>query len=279
MADDAAFGSFEEKWLQANPEQAIVAVFLPLRQRRPGSAFGCLINEIEETIFAIREPQVAAAKLNWWRDGLARAAAGHARHPVTHELFTVAGAARDLQWSSLVDGALRLLDPATPSSIADAFSTLGIFYGVVAKLEAELLDANIAAGDADADLWSSARLLSLAARVDRQPERSPLPLDLLARHGLTRAGLVEPCAARSAAFRDFLDAWCRKTQAALDAQTGSTARRVRARLDLGLCRNAMRAHDPVVALASSSRGRWRSVFVAWSEAGRARRNQLKGGGA
>ena len=276
MADDAAFRSFEEKWLQANPEQAIVAIFLAPRQRRVASAFGCLINELEETIFEIREPQVAALKLNWWRDELARAGAGHARHPVTHELFSVAQTACAVSWSSLVDQALNLLDPATPSSTPDAFAILGRFYGPVATLEGALRGADVAAGDANVDLWSGARLLHQAACAGRYPERSSLPLDLLARHGLTRADLVSPGAARSAAFRDFLVIWCEKMQAALDARAGSVGRRVRARDDIRLCRRAIRAEDPLMALAGATPNRWRRLWIAWSEA---RRAQLIAGGA
>jgi phytoene synthase len=280
MADDAAFGSFAEKWIRENPEQAVVAIFLPPPRRRIACAFGCLVNELEETTFEIREQQVAALKLNWWRDELARASAGHARHPVTHELFAAAdAAARGLRWPGLVDGALEVLDQATASSTIDAFAILGNFYGNVARLEGALLDAKWAPEDAAADLWSGARLLRQAARVERQPERSPLPLDLLARHGLTRASLAHPGDARSGALRDFLEGWSRKMQAALDARVGSAGRRVRARLDIGLSRRAIDAPDPAVVLASALPRRWSSVWIAWSEARRARREQFKASGA
>ena len=86
MADDA-FASFERKWLDANPEQAAVLVFLRADERRRAAAFGTLIHELTQTTFAVRETQVAAAKLAWWEQELHSASGGRARHPITIELF------------------------------------------------------------------------------------------------------------------------------------------------------------------------------------------------
>ena len=92
MADASGnFASFEQKWLAANPENAIVAVFLPSAQRRLAGAFGSLIHELSSAAFHIREPQVAATKLAWWRQELADAAFGKPSHPVTQTLFDCAG--------------------------------------------------------------------------------------------------------------------------------------------------------------------------------------------
>src|SRR5512146_700921 len=85
--DHAAFASFEQKWLEANPEQATVAVFLAPAERRRAAAFGSLVHELEQTAFGVREAQVAAVKLNWWRQELAAATAGASRHPIARELF------------------------------------------------------------------------------------------------------------------------------------------------------------------------------------------------
>jgi phytoene synthase len=85
--EDAAFASFERKWLEANPEQATVAVFLAPDERRRASAFGSLVHELEQTTFGVREPQVAAVKLNWWRQELIAAPARTPRHPIARELF------------------------------------------------------------------------------------------------------------------------------------------------------------------------------------------------
>src|SRR5258706_4600441 len=82
-ASAAAFASFENKWLVAQPENALVAIFLPADQRQRASAFGSLVHELEQTAFHVREPQVAATKLAWWRQELADAATGNARHPIS----------------------------------------------------------------------------------------------------------------------------------------------------------------------------------------------------
>src|SRR6478736_7727110 len=107
-ADDAAFASFERKWLEANPEQATVAVFLAPGERRRASAFGSLVHELEQTTFGVREPQVAAVKLHWWRQELVAAAAGAPHHPIARELFDDdrTRSVDQALWSSLIDGAL-----------------------------------------------------------------------------------------------------------------------------------------------------------------------------
>ena len=88
MSDEhSAFASFERKWLDANPEQAAVLVFLRPAQRRSASAFGSLIHELTQTVFGVREAQVAGAKLGWWQQELTGAAAGNPRHPISRELF------------------------------------------------------------------------------------------------------------------------------------------------------------------------------------------------
>src|SRR5512143_3336331 len=85
--DHAAFASFEQKWLEANPEQATVAVFLDPAERRRAAAFGSFVHEIEQAAFGLREGQVAAVKLNWWRQELGAATAGTSRHPIAREPF------------------------------------------------------------------------------------------------------------------------------------------------------------------------------------------------
>ena len=66
-------------------------MFLPSAQRRLAVAFGSLIHELSSAAFHIREPQVAATKLAWWRQELADAAFGKPSHPITQTLFDCAG--------------------------------------------------------------------------------------------------------------------------------------------------------------------------------------------
>jgi phytoene synthase len=267
--DDAAFASFERKWLEANPEQATVAVFLAPDERRRASAFGVLVHELEQTTFSVREPQVAAVKLNWWRQELISAGAGTPRHPVTKELFDDARARSiaESSWSNLIDGALAQFDGAAASALPDSISTLAAFYRPVASLEAALAADQSARSDADARLWISAHLLhSAVLTVDNRA----IPLDLLARHGLARSALTEPSPARAALLRDYLGLVRDEIDAALaQLPQASLGRRVRARLDRELAARASAAADPLALLAGHPRQRrWRSLLLSWREARR-----------
>ncbi len=62
-------------------------VFLPAATRRAITAFYALCRELDDVVDECREPQVAAAKLVWWRDEISRSATGSASHPVTRALF------------------------------------------------------------------------------------------------------------------------------------------------------------------------------------------------
>jgi phytoene synthase len=267
--EDAAFASFERKWLEANPEQATVAVFLASGERRRASAFGSLVHELEQTTFGVREPQVAAVKLNWWRQELIGAAAGASRHPIPRELFDdertrSIGAAR---WSNLIDGALAQLESAAASDLRDSISTLAAFYRPVASLEATLAAQEASRTEADARLWISAHLLH---SVVQPGQDRAIPLDLLARHGLARSSLAEPSPARTALLRDYLALVRDEIDAALtQAPQASLGRRVRARLDRELAAKASAVPDPWALLARHPLPRrWRSLWLSWREARR-----------
>ena len=265
----AAFASFERKWLEANPEQATVAVFLAPGERRRASAFGSLVHELEQTTFGVREPQVAAAKLNWWRQELIGASAGAPHHPIARELFDderirSIDAAR---WSNLIDGALAQLDSAAASTLDESISALAMFYRPVASLEAALAAQESARIDADARLWISAHLLHSPVRPGHD---RAIPLDLLARHGLSRSALADPGPARTALLRDYLALVRDEIDAALaQAQQASLGRRVRARLDRELAAKASAVPDPWALLARHPLPRrWRSLWLSWREARR-----------
>lgn len=274
--DDPAFASFEQKWLEANPEQSIVAVFLGPAERRRAAAFGSFVHELEQAAFGLREAQVAAVKLNWWRQELAAATAGASRHPIARELFDDqrARAIDDSLWSGLIDGALAQLDMGAASTLDGAIAALAAFYRPVASLDAALTAGSAVQDDANARLWISSHMLRSAA-VHPEHERT-LPLDLLARHGLARSSLAEPSPQRAAVLRDFLGLLHAEIDAALaQAPRASLGRRVRARLDRELTVKARAAADPAIILAEHTQERrWRSLWLSWREARRLARSSL-----
>ncbi len=267
-ATSAAFASFEQKWLDAHPENALVAVFLPVEQRRRERAFNTLVHELEQAAFDVREPQIAAAKLAWWQHELVEASTGNARHPITKTLFSdaQARAVDPAIWPAMAAGAAMMTEPVSCTTLAESLTGFTPFYCAVARAERALLEGKTGDCSAHATLWAITHLLRELANPSRFDAR--LPLDLLARHGVTRRDLTtatQPCAAL---LRDYLGALTGEIHKALAVTSpASLTRRVRTCLDLFFASKAQRAADPLAYLvAHTPAGRWRSLLAAWREA-------------
>ena len=266
----SAFASFEQKWLDANPEQAAVAVFLPPPLRQRAAAFACLVHELEQATFHLPEAQVASAKLAWWMQELGLAVDGKSRHPITQALFAdaVVRAADPALWRALTEGALAQLDRAPVASFDELLARFEPFHVAVAHAESTLFCAGAANIDANASLRTISHLLRELPQPVGTEERSPLPLNLLARHGMTRENLSAATPARAALMKDYLATLQFEIEGALGIVSARTLGQcVRVRLDRGLIAAALRAPDPLAVLARRARaGRWRSLWAAWREA-------------
>jgi phytoene synthase len=271
-----AFVSFEQKWLAAFPENNVLRVFLSPADRVLNAAFACLIFELAQTALHIAETQIAASKLNWWSEELARASAQQARHPITQTLFSD-GRARAIApdfWQALVRGATAQMGIDSSADFASQIEQAQRFSLPLARIERELFFVDGAASEsgstAAASLAACAQLLHQVAVLPQelQQGRLPLPLSLLARHQLNRDNLLIASAQRTAAIRDYLNTLAAEIRAALAlGATSSIARRVRARLDLALIQRALRHADPLQALNNApGASPWRSLWFGWSAA-------------
>lgn len=273
MADDA-FASFERKWLDANPEQAAVLVFLDADERRRASAFGALIHELVQTTFAIREPQVAAAKLSWWQQELRGAASGNPRHPISIELFADARvrAMDAMLWIAMVNGAMSQLDESSAADFKQMLDQFGRFYVPVAAAENQLTRADATPAERVAELWMCSHFLSALPGGSPLSEHFSLPLDVFARRGVARAA-AEQGEQRVEILRDFIGDVRKTLEAALDqAPNASIGRRVRARTDLKLAAAAAKSSNPAEMLSQRSpKPSIGQVWWAWREARAARR--------
>ena len=270
----ASFATFERKWLAANPENAIVAVFLPPAQRRLAGAFGCLVHELSSAAFHIHETQVAATKLAWWRQELADAAFGKPSHPVTQVLFDCAGVreADPALWPALADGALAQLEAPGAGTLAALIEQLDPFFGAIARAENALFCTGECNIEADAALWTLSHLLRALPHLTDGEAHLPLPLGLLARHELTRAELAYESPQRNMLIKDFLDELVLEGNGALGVSAvRSLPLRVRAALDRRRIEAALRVIDPLHWLgAHPHAGRWRILWTTWIEARRVR---------
>ncbi len=61
-------------------------LFLPPERRRAITALYAFCREVDDVVDEAHDPQVAATKLAWWRQEVAKMAQGHAQHPVTKSL-------------------------------------------------------------------------------------------------------------------------------------------------------------------------------------------------
>lgn len=270
MSEVDSLADFEQKWLAAYPENRVTAVFLASDQRRRAAAFGSLVHELSEAAFHIREPQVAVTKLSWWAQELADAPMGQARHPITKALFgdNVAREADPDLWPALAEGALVLLDHPGAGTLEALLEEFEPFHVPVARAESALMCDDAGNVDSDAALWTCSHLLRELPRLGDGENHLPLPLGLLARHGLTRSQLSEATPARAALLKDFLAALDREIAGALGvASAHSLRQRVRVRLDLALIAAAQGVADPLAYLTTHAHaGYWRSLWTGWREA-------------
>lgn len=270
-----AFDSFAAKLAQAHPAFPIVRVFVAPAARDATTALECLVHELAQTAFYLPEASVAATKLQWWRDELARASRGEARHPVTRALGDTARGIDVAAGDALVVATLALREAGPPPDFATQRSLAERIYAPIARLEQSV------SGIAEAGATESGAIATLHARAlshlvrelartpfDDEEMRATLPLNRLARHQLTREALAQPGEARNAAVRDQL-ADIAQGLAAIDPAGASLVTRVRWRLDRALVAAAGRARDPLPVLwRGLGRAPLSTFWHAWREARR-----------
>lgn len=271
--DPDAVAGFVAKWSDARPEFALALRFLTGPSAPSRIAFACLTFELEHAAFTIADATVAGAKLAWWAEELGRLHEGSPQHPLTRELLGHgASAVPIVVWQDAIFAAMEQRD-AGPAS-----DTETLLRGHLA-LYRPLAVAESGCGHAiDPEAAARAAAVSRAVRACATlespiPDGSlPLPLDLLARHGLSRHDLTIPGAARAAALHEYL------------AQLAGSGRGLLAERGLGVNRRTALAADRVRALRAArdaeplarlqrelSRLPPSALWAAWRGAGRAAR--------
>ncbi|MFZ2236674.1 MAG: squalene/phytoene synthase family protein [Dokdonella sp.] len=247
-----ALDSFIAKWIAAEPELGIALNFLPPSQRASEAAFTCLSRELAHACFAIREGDVAVAKLGWWNEELLRSQQGEPRHPLTQTLASHPDLTRipAKLWQSVIAAALQQRERDPPADFDGQIAGFEQLFRPLADIEAMLFGSRDAV--ATARVGALAHTLREVAGVARVLENGhvALPLDSLARHRLRRDQLAvdSPERRRAAAeqLHAIVTAFDELAQSdprlALINQASLLADRMRAR-------KASRAGDPVAELA------------------------------
>ncbi len=282
-ANNSSLAAFEHKLFSAQPELEVIGVFLSEAQRTLLTVYGCLVHELEQAVFAIREPQVAAEKLQWWGEELGRAVAGRAQHPITQALFAIQGVGMQpaSMWQMLLNGALVQLNCDAPSDLAAQLLKLGHFYRPVTYVEMALLSTvpSIAAlepvkegagADTAARVAACIHLLRCvkALIVVKTTDALLFPLNLLARHHKTAADFTRPLSLWRGLLNDYLDELANTLEADLSrVKNLSVPRKVQARLALAEIRYWRNAVNPEHLIGKRTfRASWACVWYAWREA-------------
>ncbi|MEI7037123.1 squalene/phytoene synthase family protein [Fulvimonas yonginensis] len=200
-----ALQSYVDKWLDAQPVQRVALAFVDPAQHPGHVALAAWEQELLAAAYGIREPHVAAAKLNWWAEELAAAPQSGGRHPLTRVLFDDERAARigSERWLAPVLAAMAQLEEGTAADFAAQLAAASQLHGALAALETAWWFGEAASPERAARLATLAHLLHALRRLDDDAERDrlPLPMAYLARYGLSRDQLRRPGAARNAAVR------------------------------------------------------------------------------
>lgn len=269
-----ALRSYVDKWLVVQPYQRAALPFVD-PQRYPGHiALAALEQEWLSASYGIREPQVAATKLNWWAEELAGAGTSGGRHPLTQVLFgdPRAGDIDASVWLAPVLAALEQLEQGTAASFDEQLTAAAPLHGALARLETLWWFGPDAAAEKAVRVATLAHLLHALRRLqdDAERDRLPLPMSQLARFGLARGQLRQPSEARDQAVRAQLDdlrqAWF---EAVRLPGPLSVFRALESRHDQQLARRARAASEALPILQREQiRVGFSATFGAWNAARR-----------
>jgi phytoene synthase len=171
-------------------------LFLPRDQRRAITALYAFCREVDDVVDEAADPGVARAKLSWWRSEVQAAFGGSPQHPVARALMPVVHAypISESRLTEIIDGMEMDLD----YNRYPDFATLEVYCHRVAGVVG-LLSAGIF-GYTQPGTLDYARTLGLALQLtniirdvgqDVRRNRIYLPLDELARFGLSSADIIE----------------------------------------------------------------------------------------
>jgi phytoene synthase len=170
-------------------------LFLPPQRRRAITALYAFCREVDDVVDEASDPQVAAAKLAWWRAEVAAMYEGKAQHPVTQALapFTAAFSIRKEDLGEIIDGMEMDLSQARYLDWAGLERYCHRVAGVVGLCAAAIF------GYSNPKTLEYARTLGLAFQMtniirdvgeDARKNRIYLPMEDLKRFGVTAADIL-----------------------------------------------------------------------------------------
>jgi len=192
---------------------------LPRAKRQAITAFYAFCREVDDIVDDCREPQVARAKLGWWREEVARIYGGSPSHPVSRALALHVGpfGIAQEQLEEILDGMEMDL---THTRYPD-FKTLRLYCHRVAGVVGEVAAGIF--GYRERATLKYAALLGLAFQLtniirdvgeDARRGRIYLPQDELAQFGVTESDILDR--RTTPAFRELMEFQYQRAQETYD---------------------------------------------------------------
>lgn len=272
VSQHGALQSYVDKWLAVQPQQRMALVFVDPAKYPGHIALAALEQELLSAAYGIREPQVAATKLNWWAEELNGAATSGGRHPLTRVLFDDdrAHAMPQEYWLAPVLAAMAQLEEGTAVDFSAQLNAASTLHSALAALETSWWYGEAASPARAAHVATLSHLLYALRRLqdDAERDRLPLPMARLARFNLSRTALRERSEARDQAIRaqlgDLQSSW---SEAADLAGPLSVFRALEAGVGERLVRKAVRADEPLAVLQQGAPdGGFLATLRAWQAA-------------
>ena len=199
---DSPLATWLREYRAAHPQTEPAWIFLRADPRRDAyGAFEALKQEWLDAVYAVRAPQAAATKLQWWHEELQSARGGRARHPLTQALFADARA-REIPaawWHEVLHAALVQPEAPPPSDFSAQLEQAAPLHGALARIETALWfgpDAETGrAGKLAAVQRAVAALRNLPMEADYG--RTPLPMPKSNRPRAKLSSIAASAASRS----------------------------------------------------------------------------------
>ncbi|MGB0134479.1 hypothetical protein, partial [Dokdonella sp.] len=232
--------------------------------------FACLSFEVGLAAFNVVEAGVAASKLQWWAEELALLSSGTARHPLTQVLedSIVLSALPAQAWQEWIGAAFAQREVAPARNLSELLTGVRAFHEPLARIKSALYPNLSVDAEAHAGALCHVVLESVRHGESSAAERLPIPLDLLARHGLSRTGMGSAGPERDAVLRDH---FAELVQAMIGTDRVGLLPMTAASLtaDLKRCRVAGRSANPLETVAGNlDRLPFSAVWACWIAARR-----------